>query len=363
MDTWATSSMTPQIAGRWFTDPDLYARVFPFALRPQSHEIIRTWVFDTIVKSFHHFGKLPWKTIMISGWGLAGAGGEKISKSRGGGPMAPIAMIERYSSDAVRYWAASTGPGKDSLISEEKIKNGGKLITKLWNVARFSERFLANYQPAEHKELTPTDRWLLARLATVIQRTTSYFEDYEYSAAKNEIETFFWHDLADNYLEMAKSRLYGEAGPVRAGAYYTLYHVLLSTLKLFAPFLPYVTDEIYRGLFAQYQEEPSIHSTHWPEVQSDWVNIQAEQAGELLLEVATAVRRYKSEQGISLGAELGRLLLSTSDPDVAVMLEASRLDILSVTRAKELSIGADLPLNGTQEMWRKEEVLTIALEQ
>ncbi len=137
MDTWATSSLSPQIAGRWLTDNQLYEQVFPFSLRPQAHEIIRTWAFYTIVKSYHHFGRLPWKEIAISGWGLAGAGGEKISKSRGGGPMSPMKMIEKYSADAVRYWAASTGYGKDSTISEEKIQTGAKLVTKLWNVARF----------------------------------------------------------------------------------------------------------------------------------------------------------------------------------------------------------------------------------
>ncbi|HEX5572088.1 MAG TPA: class I tRNA ligase family protein, partial [Ktedonobacterales bacterium] len=203
MDTWATSSMSPQIVGRWLAEPNLYARLSPFALHPQAHEIIRTWAFYTIVKSLHHFGALPWRNVTISGWGLAAAGGEKISKSRGGGPMAPLQMIERNSADAVRYWAASTGFGKDAVINEEKIQNGSKLITKLWNVARFSERFLQAYQPMEETaELTPTDRWLLARLAQLIQRATDLLRAFEYAAAKSEIESFFWRDLADNYLEM-----------------------------------------------------------------------------------------------------------------------------------------------------------------
>jgi valyl-tRNA synthetase len=363
MDTWATSSMTPQIVGRWLAAPELYARVSPFSLRPQAHEIIRTWAFYTIVKSFHHFGTLPWKTVAISGWGLAGAGGEKISKSRGGGPMAPLAMIERYSADAVRYWAASTGFGKDSVISEEKIKNGGKLITKLWNVARFSERFLEGYRPGEiEMVLTPTDRWLLARLARLIRHVTDLFHAYEYAAARSEIESFFWRDLADNYLEMCKERLYGEAGPLREGARYTLSTALLNTIKLFAPFLPYVTEEIYRGLFAENEGQPSIHLARWPESDPAWENEQAETAGEILIEVATAVRRYKSEASLSLGAAVGRLLLSTRDAQLATMLDAARLDILSVTRAKELNIGRDLALNGAHELARKEGVIIIGLE-
>ncbi|OGO65871.1 MAG: valine--tRNA ligase, partial [Chloroflexi bacterium RBG_19FT_COMBO_47_9] len=149
MDTWATSSMSPQIVGGWLDESgqSLYAKVFPFSLRPQGHEIIRTWAFYPIVKSHFHFHCLPWKDVLISGWGLAGEGMGKISKSRGGGPMPPIEMIEKYSADAVRYWAASSSPGRDAVISEEKIQAGARLITKLWNVARFCERFLEGYTP------------------------------------------------------------------------------------------------------------------------------------------------------------------------------------------------------------------------
>jgi valyl-tRNA synthetase len=364
MDTWATSSLSPQIVGRWFAEPELYQQLAPFALRPQAHEIIRTWAFYTIVKSLHHSGRLPWKNVAISGWGLAAAGGEKISKSRGGGPMAPLAMIERNSADAVRYWAASTGFGKDAVISEEKIKNGSKLITKLWNVARFSERFLQDYQPViTDLELTPTDRWLLARLARLLKRVTGLFHADEYAAAKSEIETFFWRDLADNYLELCKERLYGESSPLREGARYTLYHTLLSVLKLFAPFLPYVTEEIYRGLFTPNEESASLHLTRWPEADAAWSSEQAEAQGEIVIEIATAVRRYKSEASLSLGTEVGCLLLSTPDRELATVLAAARLDILSVTRAREVSIDVHLALNGAQDLSRGEGVLTIGLEQ
>ena len=127
-DTWATSSLSPQIVGHWLDNPELFRKVFPFSLRPQAHEIIRTWAFYTIVKSRYHFDTLPWKNVLISGWGLAGEGMGKISKSRGGGPLPPLEMIERYSADAVRYWAASTATGKDSIISEEKIQAGARLV-------------------------------------------------------------------------------------------------------------------------------------------------------------------------------------------------------------------------------------------
>ena len=199
MDTWATSSLSPQIVGKWSgpeADNDLYRQVFPFSLRPQAHEIIRTWAFYTIAKSQYHFHSLPWKDVLISGWGLAGEGMGKISKSRGGGPMSPLEMITRYSADAVRYWAASTSPGKDAVISEEKIQMGARLVTKLWNVARFCEPFLQGYRPdPEHaldqSLLTPADCWILASLQSLIRRVTTLLEGYDYAAAKSEIETFF----------------------------------------------------------------------------------------------------------------------------------------------------------------------------
>jgi len=335
MDTWATSSLSPQIAGRWLTDKQLYEQVFPFSLRPQAHEIIRTWAFYTIIKSYHHFGCLPWKEIAISGWGLAGAGGEKISKSRGGGPMSPMKMIEKYSSDAVRYWAASTGYGKDSTISEEKIQTGAKLVTKLWNVARFAQRFLENYQP-RHPALLPTDRWILTRTQRLIRRVTELFRNYDYAAAKSETESFFWHDLADNYLEMSKERLYAGESERREGACYTLYHVLLSVIKLLAPFLPYITEEIFQALFATGEMEGSIHNTRWPICDETLIDETAESAGDAIVEVATAVRRYKSESSLSLGTELQRLQLVTSDPSLAAFLQEALPDITSVTRARRV---------------------------
>lgn len=341
MDTWATSSMSPQIVGRIFADRELYERVYPFDLRTQAHEIIRTWAFYTIVKSMHHFGKVPWRNVAISGWGLAAAGGEKISKSRGGGPIAPLSMIESTSADAVRYWAASTGFGKDAIISADKISNGGKLLTKLWNVARFSERFLSDYWPDKTTaSFTPTDHWLLARLAKLIQRVTDHFKSYEYATAKSEIESAFWHDLADNYLELCKERLYGAEGSAREGARYTLYYGLLTILKLFAPFLPYVTEAIYQGLFREQEGTISIHRANWPEIQPEWISEQAEYDGAMLIEIATEVRRYKSAASISLGAPIDELKLYTKDERQVRMLEEARLDILSVTRARSLRIAA-----------------------
>jgi valyl-tRNA synthetase len=369
LDTWATSSMSPQIAGRWLDGEErqqdsLYERVFPFSLRPQGHEIIRTWAFYTIVKSYLHFDARPWKDVAISGWGIAGEGMGKISKSRGGGPTAPLEMIQRYSADAVRYWAASTGLGKDSVISEEKIQTGSKLVTKLWNVARFSERFLACYQPAKSTEqaiqpaslhsasptrprlqipFTPADRWILARTQRLIRRATHLLDNYEFAAAKSEIENFFWSEFADNYLEMCKQRLYAENHPQREAACDSLYQVLLATLKLFAPFLPHVTEEIYRGVYAGKEFQPagkasSIHLSRWPTPDESLEDELAEATGEALVEIATAVRRYKSEHSLPLSAELDRLELAAREPQVATQLQEAASDLLSITRARSVEV-------------------------
>lgn len=342
LDTWATSSLSPQIVGRWLTDPDLYRRVFPFSLRPQAHEIIRTWAFYTIVKSIFQFDTLPWKDVLISGWGLAGEGMGKISKSRGGGPMAPMEMIERYSADAVRYWAASTATGKDAVISEEKIQAGARLATKLWNVARFSERFLEAYLPAaQPPEFSPADRWILSRLEGLIGQVSGFFDSYEYAAAKNEAESFFWGELSDNYLEMCKLRLYNPSHPLYEGARFSLYRLLSTLLKLFAPILPFVTDEIYRSMFAAGEGFPSVHDSPWPQPDLARIDPQAENLGEILVAIATCVRRYKSENNLSLGAEFNGLQLKTVNPDLGKSLQSAQVDIQGITRARQIEIAQE----------------------
>jgi valyl-tRNA synthetase len=354
MDTWATSSLSPQIVGQWLADPALYARVFPFSLRPQAHEIIRTWAFYTITQSQHHFSAVPWKEVAISGWGLAPEGTGKISKSRGGGPMAPMEMIEKYSADAVRYWAASTSFGKDAYISEEKVQAGAKLVTKLWNVAQFSQRFLEGYGIPDSAAQTPTkvgtplslaDRWILSRTQRLIRRVTELYRDYEYATAKSETEAFLWKDLTDNYLEMTKLRLYEGTPEESEGARWTLYHVFLTVLKLLAPILPYVTEEIHRHLFAASEGNTSIHLSRWPMPDVTLENGEFERAGEALLEAVTAVRRYKTEQGLALSAALTRLQLATQDAKLAEALRDGIADITSVTRARQVEISQRLDQN------------------
>jgi valyl-tRNA synthetase len=275
---------------------------------------------------------------MISGWGLAPQGAGKISKSKGGGPLSPAEMLEQNSADAVRYWAAGTGTGKDAIISQEKIAAGAKLVAKLWNVHSFSRRFLSDYAPGGTTSgLTAADRWILGALATLIDRCTDALENYDYATAKNDVENFFWHHLADNYLEMVKGRLYDDADNGRDAARYTLHHVVLNVLKLFAPFLPFVTDTAYRDLFSGWDGAPSIHVACWPEAEPSWRNAGAEEAGGVLLDVAAFVRRYKSERSMSLGAPIERLTIEVPARVLDGMRD-SLADIRSVTRAATVEL-------------------------
>ncbi len=321
MDTWATSSCTPFIVGRWLNersdhdghnDTAWLTHQVPFSLRPQGHDIIRTWAFYTIVKSLYHTGDIPWRALMISGHALSEER-RKISKSKAHKEVGPMEVIEQESADALRYWATAGRTGADSPFSTETIATGRRLVTKLWNASRFAESRLEDftYEAADGdtmpSSLLPTDRWLLSRLARTIAYATKELDSYEYATARMEVERFFWSDLCDNYLELAKARLYGEPGPERHAAQWSLYHALLTVLKLLAPHLPYITEEIYQGLFRQWDGAASIHRASWPAEQPTWIDSQAEETGKTLLELLRQVRRYKAEQGLSVGAELASL--------------------------------------------------------
>ncbi|HUS94953.1 MAG TPA: valine--tRNA ligase [Patescibacteria group bacterium] len=340
MDTWATSSLTPQLVSHWLKESGFDGEEFTQVdLRPQAHEIIRTWAFYSIVKAYHHFGQIPWSAIVISGWALSPKGSGKISKSKGGGPVAPLEVIERFSADAARYWAASTRLGKDAIISEERIQAGAKLSNKLWNVARFSQRFFDDYQPGDSLPgLSLADRWILSRSQQLIDQVTTAFNRYDYATAKSHIELFFWSDLADNYLEMAKKRLYDEIDVLHEGAKYALYHAQLTTIKLLAPFLPHITEEIYLELYATTKTNASIHRSSWPVVDPRLADAESSLAGEVLVQIATAVRRYKSKAGIPLGTGMKGICLATDNIKLANQLKSAESDILSVTRADSVAL-------------------------
>jgi valyl-tRNA synthetase len=350
MDTWATSSLSPQISSRWLEEPEFYREVFPMSLRPQAHDIIRTWTFYTVVKSLYHFDTVPWSDIAISGHGLSPEG-HKVSKSRGGNVMDPAAVMDNYSADAVRYWAASTSLGEDSLINEDKIALGQRFVTKLWNVAGFSYPFIKDYVPSVRvPALLPVDRWVLSGLQSVISEVSESFRSYDHAVAKGKVETYFWEIIADNYLEMAKSRLYDSKAdtPVKVSAKYTQRLSLETVLKLLAPIMPYVTEEIFQVLFGKDGGVISVHLAAWPEPQPGLVDPDAEIVGRAMVEIATNVRRYKSEHRLSMAAPLDRLEIVSSHHELVGALQLSITDIRSMTRAVNVVV-TEIPPNSTSD--------------
>jgi valyl-tRNA synthetase len=252
MDTWATSSLTPELAGGWEDDPDLFARVFPMDLRPQAFEIIRTWLFSTIVRAHFEFDALPWSDAAISGWVLD-PDRKKMSKSKGN-VVTPMEPIRQFSADAMRYWALSGRPGVDTAVDEGQMKVGRRLAIKILNASKFALGVMGDDAPAASNIVQPLDRSMLATLAALVTNATTSFDGYDYARALDATERFFW-GFCDDYLELVKGRAYAGSESARAA----LATALDALLRLFAPHMPFVTEEVW-----SWWREGSIHRAAWP---------------------------------------------------------------------------------------------------
>jgi valyl-tRNA synthetase len=311
MDTWATSSLTPQISALWETDSDLFERVFPMDMRPQAHDIIRTWLFATMVRSHHEHGCPPWKNAALSGW-ILDPDRKKMSKSQGN-TVTPMHLLEQYGADAVRYWSASGRPGTDTAFDEGQMKIGRKLAIKLLNASRFA---LGLGDPGANAAVTEAlDQAMLAKLADLVDEATTAFEGFDYARSLERTEAFFWR-FTDDYLELIKARAYGAHGDAPAdSAKLALRVALENLLLLFAPILPYVTEEVW-----SWWREGSIHNARWPV--SAALRAHAKDGQGLALDVAGAVlgevRRAKTEAKRGLAVEVE----STNVVDTADRLAA-----------------------------------------
>ncbi len=325
MDTWATSSLTPQIAGGWGEDPDLFARVFPMDVRPQAHEIIRTWLFSTIVRSELEHGSLPWSDAAISGW-VVDPDRKKMSKSKGN-VLTPLPLLEKYGADAVRYWAAGGRPGTDTTFDEGQMKVGRRLAIKIINASRFALGRIADEAgvvaaPGADLISRPLDRAMLVRLGEVVDEATVAFEGYDYARALERTESFFWW-FCDDFLELVKTRAYGDADRAEtASARAALALALSIQLRLLAPVLPFVTEEVW-----SWWQPGSIHTAPWPTRSELDPALPADApVPTLVLDVATEVlvqiRRAKTTEKRSMRAVVATLTVADTADRIAALLSA-----------------------------------------
>ena len=329
MDTWATSSLTPQIAGGWTADDDLFARVFPMDVRPQAHDIIRTWLFSTVLRSHLEFDTLPWSNAAISGW-ILDPDRKKMSKSKGN-VVTPMGLLEEHGSDGVRYWAASGRPGADTAFDVGQMKVGRRLAIKLLNASKF---VLASAEPRGDIS-APIDRGLLTMVGRLVRDATADLDDYNYARALERTESLFWF-FCDNYLELVKSRRYGDHGPEgAASANSALLTSLSAVLRLFAPFLPFVTEEVW-----SWWQSGSIHTSAWPAPQELFGPAGGEHDDDArTLELAAAVlgdiRKKKSEEQRPMKTPVARAVVRLPDRD-RQLLESARADLCAVALVHDL---------------------------
>jgi valyl-tRNA synthetase len=344
MDTWATSSLSPQIAAGWGdADDDLSALVTPMDLRPQAHEIIRTWLFATVVRSELELGELPWRHVAISGWVLD-PDRKKMSKSKGNA-MTPTGLLEEYGSDAARYWAAKGRPGVDTAFDLNQLRVGRRLATKILNAARFA--YGDDLREPDRQAVTaPLDRALLAHLRRTIEAATAALEDYEYTSALERIESDFW-TFTDQYIELVKGRRYADEGEGAASANATLALAADIYIRLFAPFLAFTTEEVW-----SWRHDDSVHTTSWPTPDELALpTSEDEPAGllDLAARVLGEIRKAKSAAQVPMRTDVASVSVAAPAEQIEALdtitedlRNAGRVCVLRFARAKDLAVDVRL---------------------
>lgn len=343
LDCWVDSSITPLIITKWHEaikgdeeGKKWFEHNFPTALRPQGTDIIRTWAFYTIFRTWVLTGEKPWHDILINGM-VAGPDGRKMSKSYGN-VVAPDEVIPKYGADALRLWTALAPPGEDHPFKWETVDYNYRFLQKVWNIYRFAERHLEGFDPASApEELEPLDRWILSRLHRLIKFATEEMEKYRFNLLTRELITFVWHEVADDYIEMIKYRLYGDDEESKLKAKAALYELLYNVMLLLAPFVPHITEELYQNLFRERIGAKSVHLLEWPKYNEGRIDEKAEKLGELAREIVGAMRRYKNSHGLALNAKLRHVAiyatdsyeaLKTIEKDIAGTMNIEKLEII-----------------------------------
>lgn len=328
-DTWMDSSGSSLYNTFWKRDEELHKKFFPMSMRPQSHDIIRTWAFYSILRAEQLKDSRPWDDIMIHGFIMAPDGTPMHSSV--GNVIDPIPILETHGADALRYFAASCSLGTDHAFREPDVTRGKKLCNKIFNIGQFVGRFFDG-KPEKTDDLRESDKWIISRYSETVEAATGYLDEYQFDKALKEIEGFIWRDLADNYIEMVKARK-------DPAVKYTLYNVFLGSVKMMAPFMPHVTEDIYQEHFASFEGEKSIHITEWPE--PIFVDEGALKIGSSITNITSAIRAWKSERKMPLNAELSKVEIIGSD---AAFLEKGGQDIIETSKIKELVFSKEADL-------------------
>ena len=306
LDTWATSSVSPRIISELASDEKTQQKLYPATLRPNAFEIIRTWDFYSIVRGYYENGHLPFRDIMVSGHGLA-EDGRKMSK-RLGNYMPSQELLDMYGADAVRYWATGARLGQNLRFNPKEVEMGHKTAVKLYNVGRFVAMHTASGNEGKQEH---ADVWILQELNGCIEAVSKSFDTYSYSQARDTLDGFFWSKFTDYYLEFIKYRLFGEDQASKDAAVQTVKSVFLAILKMYAPLMPFISEQLYQDLYKETEGDTSIHSSTWPEAVLFDSNVDAEDFNEAIAAV-DEVRKYKALHSMSLGKELESYALETS---------------------------------------------------
>ena len=332
-DTWMDSSITPLYNTFWQRDDSLFSELYPMSLRPQAHDIIRTWAFYTILRCMLITNEKPFEEIMMGGFILAPDG--KPMHTSLGNVIDPLDILKEYGADVLRYYAAKCKLGEDNPFRYKDLVRGQRLMKKLWNV----EKFIGNIVKEKNYkcELKDMDKWILHQYSMVVKKCTDYMNNFAYSDAIREMEYFLWHEFADQYIEMVKHRIYEENDEA---ALYTLYTIGLGMTKLFAPFLPFITEEIYHNFYKKFEGEKSIHISEWPQpVLNDE---DAFRRGEVVKNIIAKIREYKSSKGMALNTPLKTVTIYVSQQDLEMIKPSSSI-IKGTLNIENLEIREEMP--------------------
>ncbi|MCR4284389.1 MAG: class I tRNA ligase family protein, partial [Parcubacteria group bacterium] len=363
LDTWFTSSLSPDINNDNPLNGGLNGKLYPMSVRPQAHDIIRTWAVYSILMGLYKHNEIPWRDLMISGHILVQEG-EKISKKTGGGKYKPEELIATHSADAVRYAMCGASLGRDSYFDEKEVKKGKKLVTKIYNAGKLVLSKLEGFDPKveiKEDELEAIDRWILDRSFETASKMSESFENYEFSQARQIFEDFFWKDFCDNYLEIVKRRLAikPDDNKEKMSAQFTSYNCFLSVMKMASPFIPHITEEMFHaqtvkkedngvvkesvssesggGYFSNNENIKSIHSTQWPSTSLEYSNHENNENANLALDVISKIRRFKTDNKIKFGTQITLLKIRCRE-EQKNKLNGFLDDITSLAKANSVEI-------------------------